>query len=107
MLAEEKKYPEAEFYFQKKAADGLPGNARVRYNLGLLHQQTGKDIAAEISLKDALSIEPENFDFMVALADFYLKRNRWEEARPIVEQMIEKHPDQSIGHEMLSFIKSH
>ncbi|RJP93685.1 MAG: hypothetical protein C4518_05735 [Desulfobacteraceae bacterium] len=105
LLAEEKKYTEAESYLQK-AADGLPENARIRYNLGLLQQQTGKELAAGVSLKVALAMEPENFDFLYALADFYMKRSQWEEAGPVVEQMIEKHPDQSIGHEMLSFIKS-
>jgi len=104
LLAEEKKYAEAEMYL-KAAAQGLPERSRIRYNLGLLQQQTGKNLEAESSLRMALAIEPDNFDFLFALADFYLKRNRWNETRQMAERLVSAHPDQPVGHQILEAIK--
>jgi hypothetical protein len=40
------------------------------------------------------------------LADFYLKRNRWDDAGRIAESMAAKHPDERIGRDILEFLKS-
>ena len=104
LLVEEKRLHEAERYL-KEAAVGLPQRGRIYYNLGLLQQQINLDQAALASLKHAVRIDPDNLDFMYALADFYLKRRQWEPAKTIAEQMIEKHPAERIGHDILSYIK--
>ena len=105
LLAERKQYEEAAD-FLKQAAVGLPRRARIQYNLGLLLQQLNRDQAAELALQKAVDIEPDNIDFLYALADFYLKRNRWTEARHVAESMVAKHPDNRIGHDILGFLKS-
>ena len=104
LLAEEKKFVEAETYLQA-AAQGLPGRARIRYNLALLQQQLGKDPAAEQSFRLALALEPDNLEFLYALADFYLKRQRWREARIVAEKMVAAHPEQPIGHRILEALQ--
>ncbi len=104
LLAEEKAYTEAEVHLLA-AARGLPERARIRYNLGLLQQQLGKDDAAEKSLRMALALEPDNLEFLFALADFYLKRERWAEARAVAERMVAAHPDQPIGRRLLETIE--
>jgi len=104
LLAEEKKYTEAAGFLQS-AAVGMPQRSRVHYNLGLLRQQLGQDEQAEAALARAVALEPENLDFLYAMADFYLKRGRFDDARPVAEQMVQYHPDQRIGHEILGFIK--
>jgi predicted CXXCH cytochrome family protein len=104
LLAEKKQYEEAAEYLAQ-AAEGLPQRARIHYNLGLLHQYLQRDQAAEIALQRAVDIDPNNLDFLYALADFYLKRNRWDDAGRIAESMVTRHPDQKIGHDILEFIK--
>ena len=105
LLAERKQYEEAAD-FLKQAAVGLPRRARIQYNLGLLLQQLNRDHAAELALQKAIDIDPDNIDFLYALADFYLKRNRWNEARRVAESMVARHPDNRIGHDILGFLKS-
>ena len=103
LLAEQKRYDEAAGHFEM-AAQGLPGRSRVRYNLGLLLQHLKRDAEAEAALLGALVIEPNNLDYLYAVADYYLKRERLPAARRIAIQMIEKHPQQSIGHQILKLI---
>ncbi len=52
-----------------------------------------------------LPINPENLDFLYALAEFYLKRNRWADAQKIAEQMVAKHPQSDLGGKILDFIR--
>jgi tetratricopeptide (TPR) repeat protein len=104
LLAEEKKYEEAANYL-KQAAEGMPKRARIHYNLGLLLQHLKQDSDAEVSLLKAKELEPDNLDYLYALADFYLKRKKLQQARSIAEKMIAKHPNQRIGHDILSLIE--
>jgi len=103
LLAEKKLYDEAAGHLEI-ASQGLPGRARIRYNLGLLLQHLKRDPEAEAALLGALEIEPNNLDYLYALADFYLKRGNLTKARILAEQMVAKHPRQSVGQEILNFI---
>jgi tetratricopeptide (TPR) repeat protein len=103
LLAEKKKYDEAAGHLEI-AAKGLPERARVHYNLGLLLQQLKRDVAAEAALLTALEIEPDSLDYLYAAADHYLKRGKLIKARDIAEQMVQKHPSNSIGRDILNFI---
>ena len=103
LLAEMKKYAEAVGHLEI-AAKGMPGRARVRYNLGLLLQQLKRDKEAETALLAALEIEPDNLDYLYAAADHYLKRGKLIQARNLAEQMVAKHPHNSIGHNILNYI---
>lgn len=104
LLAEMKNFV-ASVVFLRQAAIGMPNHPRVHYNLGLLQQQLGKDTEAENSLRKALELRPDNIDFMLALADYYLKRHRWKAAQKIAARMISTYPDQRTGHDILAFIK--
>ena len=84
----------------------MPERARVYYNLGLLFQVLDRDQEAERELIRALEIEPDNLDFLYAAADYYLKRERLPEAKRLAERMIEKHPSNRVGHDLLRFINS-
>jgi predicted CXXCH cytochrome family protein len=105
LLAEEKRYGEAVEYLERAAA-GLPGRARIRYNLGLLYQELGRMPEAERAIIEARGIDPENFDFLYALADHYLKRQKFQEAGTVAREMMEKHPGSDLGEEILKFINS-
>ena len=62
-------------------------------------------IRAELKLREALTLEPDNLEFQYALADHYLKRGLFEEARPIAEAMMNTHPENPIGSQIMNFIQ--
>jgi tetratricopeptide (TPR) repeat protein len=103
LLAERKKYEEASLYLSM-AARGLPNRARVHFNLGLLLDYLQKDLEAEAALLRALDLNPGNLDFLNALAQFYMKRGKYQQAKPIAEQMITRYPSNPLGHNLLSII---
>jgi tetratricopeptide (TPR) repeat protein len=104
LLAERQKFLEAERYLERAAA-GMPDRARVHYNYGLLLQRLNRAGEAEASLKRALALEPQNVDFLYALADFYLKRGNLPFAAQMAERMVAAHPSQRLGHELLDAIR--
>jgi thioredoxin-like negative regulator of GroEL len=59
---------------------------------------------AETALLRALEIEPDSMDFLHALADHYIKTRRFREAKAVAEQMMSKHPSNTLGPEMLKYI---
>ena len=104
LLAEANNYAEAARYLEL-AARGMPKRARIHYNLGLLRQHLKQDSDAEASLLKAQELEPDNLDYLYALADFYLKRRKLQKARNIAEEMVARHPNQRIGHDILKLIE--
>jgi tetratricopeptide (TPR) repeat protein len=103
LLAEKKQYDEAAVYL-KRAARGMPDRARIHYNLGLLLQHLKRDSEAEAELSKAVTLEPDNMDYLYALTEYYIKRGKFREAKPIAEQMIARHPAVQVGHNLLSII---
>ncbi|MGW8321510.1 MAG: tetratricopeptide repeat protein, partial [Thermodesulfobacteriota bacterium] len=69
-------------------------------------QSLGRQSEAEKELLTALRIEPNNMDFLYAAADHYLKRGRLGEAKRMAERIIEEHPSNRLGHDLLGFINS-
>jgi tetratricopeptide (TPR) repeat protein len=106
LLVEKGNYDDAVKYL-KKASEGMPERARVHYNLGLLLQQLGYDTEAEEALKRAYEKEMASFDYLYALADFYLKRSRYNEAKHYVKQIVSRYPDMPIGKTLLEYINEH
>ncbi len=104
LLVEMQRSREAVTYIEQ-ASKGMPGRARIHYNLGLLYQSLQDPARAGNELRAALAIEPQSLDFQYGLADHYLKLGRFEEARPIVEDMVRMHPGNPIGKQMLDFIQ--
>jgi len=88
-----------------QAAKGMPRRARVQYNLGLLLAQVLRDNEAEVALRAALNLEPQNFDYLYALIDFHFKRDQFDEALGYAERMIEAHPLQRFGHDIKKAIE--
>jgi len=103
LRAERGQYDEAVLYL-KRAAKGMPERARVYYNLGALLDYLQKDAEAEAALLKALELDPDQMDYLVAAAEFYLKRKRFPEAKRIAEHMIRKHPSNQTGYRILDFI---
>jgi tetratricopeptide (TPR) repeat protein len=104
LLAEKKQYKESAGHLAI-ASQGMPNRARIHYNLGLLLQFLKRDADAKAALIKALELESDNLDYLYALADFYLKKGRFQQAKNVAEQIVAKHPTQRIGHEMLNLIE--
>jgi len=104
LLAEEKRYAEAERHLALAAA-GLPGRPRVHYNLGLLYDYLRKDREAEVALTRAADLEPDNMDFLQALAGLHLKRGNLAAAGRIADRMIARHPSDRRGPELKELLR--
>ena len=104
LLAEQQQYDEALVYLTK-AADGMPDYARAHYNRGLLLAYQRRDGEAEKALQTARTLEPENIDFIYALADFYLKRGYIQKTRPLAEQLAGQDASRQVGKQMLAIIE--
>ncbi len=104
LLAEKKQYTAAARYLAA-AAVGMPDHARAHYNLGMLLDFLQRDMAAKSALLRALELEPVNMEYLNAVAEFYLKRNRYREAKKIAEKMSASHPMNRMGPDLLNYIK--
>ncbi len=104
LLAEKNRYEEA-VLFLGDASAGLPQQSRIHYNLGLLLQKLQRDAEAESALKQALSVEPENPDYLYALAVFYLERGKLDKARHTAETLRTLRPDLPAGDRLLEIIE--
>lgn len=104
LLVEENRPAEAE-PFLRQAAGRLPASPRVHYNLGLLLQMLGKPAEAERALLRALQLEPGNSDFLHAVADHYLQRRQWAEAKRYAERLVALYPSDPVGPSLLDLIR--
>ncbi len=103
LLAEKGEYAGAAEYLEA-AAGGMPSRARVYYNLGLILQHLERDEEAEAALLKTLEIEPDQMDYLNAVADFYIKRERYREAKRIAERMIATYPSHPLGQNLRDLV---
>ena len=62
-------------------------------------------VRAEAALRTAVDLEPDNLDFLTALAEFYLKRAQFDQAAPVAERMMAVAPENPIGARLRDFIE--
>ncbi len=105
LLAEMQEYDEAIIYLQK-AAELMPDNSRAHYNLGQLLDFTGATELAGYHLKRSIDLEPENLEFLMALAEYYLKHEEFEKAKNVVLRIKELNPDDPTIDQIIEFLDS-
>jgi predicted CXXCH cytochrome family protein len=105
LLAEMNRLDEAA-KFLAAAAEGMPERARVLYNLGLTCRKLGRTEEAEAALARATDLDPAEFDFMYALADFYVRRGEYRKAKPLVERMQQTRPGDPATREISALVGS-
>lgn len=103
LYAEQKRFKEAAQYLEKAAIQSNANN-RIYYNLGLIYQYLNDDKNAEASLLKGNSKSPNDFDMLFALADFYVKRNRIEEAKRYALELETKFPSNPAGKQIIDYI---
>jgi len=103
LLAEMQKYQDAERYLAV-AASGL-NYGRARYNHGQVLLVLNQPDLAEQALLTALSLDPQNSEFFLALADFYLKSGQTEKARELAVNISRQFPDHKTAIELLRYLE--
>ena len=103
LYAEQKRYKEAAEILEK-AILSANVNPRIYYNLGLIYQYLNKEVKAETSLLKAYSSSPNEFDFIYALTDFYIKKKNYAAALKYAEEMKEKFPSNPAGEQLQKYI---
>jgi Tfp pilus assembly protein PilF len=103
LLAEIKKYKDAESYLGKAAAGMSYG--RAHYNHGQVLLLLNRPEQAEQALLLALTLEPQERDFFLTLADFYLKSGQAKRAKALADDMIRKFPDYGAARELLNYLE--
>ncbi|MCB0806162.1 MAG: tetratricopeptide repeat protein, partial [Bacteroidales bacterium] len=88
----------------ERAVEYLPERPRIRYNLALIYQQLNQLRKAEAMLKSGLEKTPGHFDLLFALADLYVKQNRFVEAKQFALKLNELYPDNPVGDQILQSI---
>ncbi len=69
-----------------------PRSAGVQYRYGLALYLAGREEEAEAALAIADQLEPNTADYCLALALLYQKQQRYDEALPLAERVVELRP---------------
>ncbi|BBO67585.1 hypothetical protein DSCA_15150 [Desulfosarcina alkanivorans] len=104
LLAEKKDFDQAVIYLGDAAA-GLPQRSRIQYNLSLLLKQLNRHAEAENALNRAILIDPENADYLYALAVLYMESGRLDDALKVAVTLRKNHPDLAISVNLVDHIK--
>jgi Flp pilus assembly protein TadD len=91
--------------FLGRAAEALPGRARVRYNYALALQHLGRRAGAERAMLDALALDPTAPDIVNAMAVFYVQQGDWGRALPYAERLVTLAPGSPDATQMLRHIR--
>ena len=102
LLAEMEKYQDAAHYLGRAAAGMNYG--RAYYNHGQVLLVLNQPLRAEQALLTALSLAPQEQDFFVALADFYLQSGQNEKARKLAINISRQMPDHKAAMELLRYL---
>lgn len=104
LLAEMNQIDESRKYLLK-AADLIPNNSRIWYNLAVLELQTdGKNV--EKYYKKALALDPLNFDYLWGLAIYYKSKDKIQQALDIYQKLHKAYPENKQVNEMLDDINN-
>jgi predicted Zn-dependent protease len=79
----------------------MPDYSRVHYNYGQVLLVLNRPKEAEGALQKALVLEPQNQEFFVALAQFYLKTGRPDKARALATETLRRVPDHVAATDLL------
>ena len=83
-----------------------PQAATVQYRYGLALYLAGRLDEAELALGRAVDLEPNSVDVVLALALFYQKLQRYADALPLAEHVVELQPDNAGYQDLLRQIRA-
>jgi tetratricopeptide (TPR) repeat protein len=85
-----------------RAADGMAGYTRVRYNFELALMKLGRWAEAEQALLMVIELEPGNEPYFSTLANLYLGFGMQQRARQLAESFLALHPDHQAAAELFA-----
>jgi Flp pilus assembly protein TadD len=88
-----------------KAAQLVPGRARVRYNYGLALQRLGRVREAEAALLRARDLDPADPEIVYALATLLVQEKQWKRALSYAEELVELTPGQARPRQLVENIR--
>jgi Flp pilus assembly protein TadD len=94
LLAEDPDRLEESAELLKTAARAAPENPRFQFNAGLSAQHLGRHREAESFLRRAVNLRPGDSEFRNALTILYVQSERWVDALPQAERLLELAPGQ-------------
>jgi tetratricopeptide (TPR) repeat protein len=104
VLTERERHAEAADYL-RQVTEALPDQSRIYLELGLAEGAAGRNEAAESALLRALQLEPDNLDYLFALADHFVRRGEFDRALVYADRMIATHPELEVGSQVKIFIE--
>ena len=104
LLAEMQQYEAAELYLGRAAA-GI-NYARAYYNHGQVLLVLNQPERAEQALVTALLLDPMEQDFLVALADYYLRTGQVQKARDLADRLLRQHPGHEGARELKDYLSN-
>jgi tetratricopeptide (TPR) repeat protein len=105
LYAEEQQFPKAIEYLQQ-AVELMPENLRIHYNLGLAYQNINQPAKAEKAFLNGLRVDRNSPDLLNALSILYIQQEKFELARPYVEQLNQMFPGNQQLQQMLQMIEN-
>jgi hypothetical protein len=81
-------------------------NAYHHFQLGDVYFQRGKFAAAEQCYRAALERDPNDLDGRAHLGQCLLRQNRPDEARPLLEAVMQEKPEHDYGHTMMALAET-
>lgn len=73
--------------------DIQPHSSAVRYELAQFYVADDKDSLTQVNLEEAVAIEPDNYWYLQALGDLYLKEKQTDRAIAVYESIAARFPD--------------
>ena len=75
----------------------LGGADKQTYGLlGFAYNSLGNSLSAESAFRMAILMDPESLEWKMYLAQTFLQQNRYSDAAALLEQLIEKYPDNTL-----------
>ncbi|MEI9863557.1 MAG: tetratricopeptide repeat protein [Limisphaerales bacterium] len=82
------------------------GNASHHYQLGDVYFQKGKLVEAEKCYRTSLELDPKDIDTRAHLGQCLLRQKRFDEARPLLEGVMNEKPEHDYGHTMMALAET-
>jgi predicted CXXCH cytochrome family protein len=106
LLAEDRNRLDEAAQRLSRAASIMPENPRIHFNLGVAYWQLEQRVKAASAIKIAYKLEPANPEFSQALAQLYGQENRWKDALPYAEKVVELMPGNSQAKAFLAQVRA-
>ncbi len=92
------KKPEEALNAYHKASELTPTDPEPHLSAGLLHENRKEFFDAEAEYKQALALDPQSTEAVIALTNAYMKSGRLADAEPLLRRLAAARPDNSAIH---------